>query len=329
MVAMRVVSPTGNVLYYLHGDHLGSVSLITNGAGAIVAQQLYAPYGVPRWISGTLPTDVGFTGQRADATGLMFYNARYYSPQLGRFVSADTIIPNPIHPQLFNRYSYAGNNPVLYNDPDGHCGPLCVVGLIIFLGGIVLSVRSDVAQPPGTFPEDDVSGRLGESFIFGDVVGDPITLVTGHDPIWDEDVPYFSAEWNKTAGLVVAPVASRSLVRGISKLGEAGDALRAGKKMAETTDKVKLVGHHTIPREILEKYLPKDVADAVRGKKGAPNIWDIPEEVHKKIHAGPGGGRYNERWIEEIRKLEKITPEAVVEIRDRLVKEFGLDPWRP
>ena len=88
MVAMRVISSTGNVLYFIHGDHLGSTSLVTcGGTGGcngipyqgVVAQQLYQPYGVPRWISGTLPTDVGFTGQHADATGLMFYNARYYS----------------------------------------------------------------------------------------------------------------------------------------------------------------------------------------------------------------------------------------------------------
>jgi RHS repeat-associated protein len=141
MVALRVISSTGNVLYYLHGDHLGSVSLVTSAAGVVVAQQLYTPFGVPRWISGTLPTDVGFTAQRADATGLMFYNARYYSASLGRYISSDTIIPNPANPQLFNRYSYAGNNPVLYNDPDGHCGPLCIalafgVGA---LGGVMIA----------------------------------------------------------------------------------------------------------------------------------------------------------------------------------------------
>ncbi len=67
----------------------------------------------------------------------------------------------------------------------------------------------------------------------------------------------------------------------------------------------------------------------VRGKKGAPNVWDIPEDLHKKIHSGPGGGRYNQRWIEEIKKLKEITPEAILEIRDRRVKEFDLDPWRP
>jgi hypothetical protein len=51
----------------------------------------------------------------------MFYHARYYAPQIGRFVQADTIIPNPGSSQDFNRYSYVGNSPINFNDPSGHC----------------------------------------------------------------------------------------------------------------------------------------------------------------------------------------------------------------
>ena len=68
-----------------------------------------------------MPTDIAFTGHRTDATtNLMFYQARYYSPALGRFVSADTIVPGAGNPQAFNRYSYVNNNPVKYIDPSGH-----------------------------------------------------------------------------------------------------------------------------------------------------------------------------------------------------------------
>ncbi len=43
--------------------------------------QLYSPYGASRYNTGTLPTSIGFTGQRADSvTGLDYYNARYYDP---------------------------------------------------------------------------------------------------------------------------------------------------------------------------------------------------------------------------------------------------------
>jgi hypothetical protein len=50
----------------------------------------------------------------------MFYHARYYAPTLGRFIQADTIIPNPGSSQDFNRYTYVRNNPLKYIDPTGH-----------------------------------------------------------------------------------------------------------------------------------------------------------------------------------------------------------------
>ncbi len=49
----------------------------------------------------------------------MYYGARYYDPAIGRFISADTIVPNPADPQTLNRYSYVNNNPILYTDPTG------------------------------------------------------------------------------------------------------------------------------------------------------------------------------------------------------------------
>ena len=110
----------GSVVYYLHGDHLGSTSLVTDQAGNKVAEQRYEPWGVVRWQDGIMPTDFAFTGQRAEAFGLLDYNARYYSPLLQRFISADSIVPSPGDPQSLNSYSYVRNNPVLYRDPGGH-----------------------------------------------------------------------------------------------------------------------------------------------------------------------------------------------------------------
>lgn len=51
-------------------------------------------------------------------------NARYYLPEVGRFISPDTIVPNPSNPQSYNRYSYVLNSPLNLTDPTGHreCG---------------------------------------------------------------------------------------------------------------------------------------------------------------------------------------------------------------
>ncbi|MEI2698743.1 MAG: RHS repeat-associated core domain-containing protein [Microthrixaceae bacterium] len=66
-------------------------------------------------------TDTGFTGHKQNSyIKLIYMNARWYDPQIGRFVSADTIIPNPEDTQGYNRYSYGRNNPIIWVDPSGH-----------------------------------------------------------------------------------------------------------------------------------------------------------------------------------------------------------------
>ena len=82
--------------------------------------QRYTPYGELR-TDGNLTIDRQYTGQISDeSTGLYFYNARYYDPLVGRFISPDTIIPDPGDGQDFNRYMYVRGNPIKYNDPTGH-----------------------------------------------------------------------------------------------------------------------------------------------------------------------------------------------------------------
>jgi hypothetical protein len=50
----------------------------------------------------------------------MDYNARFYLPTVGRFVSGDVIVPIPFNPQSSSRYTYVLNNPMKYIDPSGH-----------------------------------------------------------------------------------------------------------------------------------------------------------------------------------------------------------------
>jgi len=120
--SQRVAMRAGSTLYYLFSDHLGSSSVSLRATDQYTVTQRYYPWGTIRpGPDNGLPTDYTFTGQKLDAsTGLMYYVARYYDPVLGRFVSADTIVPEPGNPQALNRYSYTLNNPVNYHDPTGH-----------------------------------------------------------------------------------------------------------------------------------------------------------------------------------------------------------------
>ena len=111
----------GSTLSYLYSDHLGSASLATNATGGVTSEMRYYPYGETRWSAGTMATDRRFTGQREETgLGLYDYVARRYDPRLGRFLQADTVVPDPANPQSLNRYAYVYNSPLIYADPLGH-----------------------------------------------------------------------------------------------------------------------------------------------------------------------------------------------------------------
>ncbi|MDQ5824344.1 MAG: NBR1-Ig-like domain-containing protein [Chloroflexota bacterium] len=79
-------------IVYMHSDHLGSVSTVTNQSGAVVSSQQFDPWGKVR-SGGISVTKLNYTGQKKDDTGLLYYHARHYDPGIARFVSADSIVP--------------------------------------------------------------------------------------------------------------------------------------------------------------------------------------------------------------------------------------------
>lgn len=114
---------TNKVGYYYHQDNLTSSCVLSGSAGSQTEVNAYYPFGRTQTASPQASFKVSrqFTGQiKDDETGLYYYNFRYYDPELGRFVQADDRIPDIGNPQSYNRYSYVLNNPLRYNDPDGH-----------------------------------------------------------------------------------------------------------------------------------------------------------------------------------------------------------------
>ena len=117
----RVAVRVGGALSYLYHDQVGSTILATDALTNVVSSRGYYAFGATRRSSGVTLTDRRFTGQVEDPTGLYYYNSRYYDPQLGQFLSPDTIVPEPNNLLSYNRYLYGHGNPVKFNDPSGHC----------------------------------------------------------------------------------------------------------------------------------------------------------------------------------------------------------------
>jgi hypothetical protein len=90
--------------------------------------------------SGVPQGDYQLTGQKLDATGLMYYGARYYDHvvgrepsgwrhrQVGAFISPDTLVPDPTNLWDYNLFAYARLNPLKYSDPSGHCNVMHPMG---------------------------------------------------------------------------------------------------------------------------------------------------------------------------------------------------------
>ena len=103
------------IRFYL-ADALGSVIALTDETGTIKTQYNYSPFGVTEVIGEASDNPFQYTGRENDGdTGLYYYRARYYSPEMGRFISEDPIgLAGGI-----NMYAYVGNQPVNFRDPLG------------------------------------------------------------------------------------------------------------------------------------------------------------------------------------------------------------------
>ncbi len=108
-------------MYFFHSDYTGNISFVTDNSGAKVNQLYYKPYGEIAMQTGTDVHRHKYGSQENDgSTGLLYYKARFYDPAVGRFISADSIVPDPVKSQALNRYMYVMGSPIDFGDPSGH-----------------------------------------------------------------------------------------------------------------------------------------------------------------------------------------------------------------
>jgi RHS repeat-associated protein len=112
------ITASGQRTYY-HSDAVGTPLAITSQSGSLSWRGENLPFGTEHSSAGS-GDRFKFTGKEfEDPTGLFYFEARYYDPVIGRFISVDPMRGNPSSPVSLNRYVYGLNNPLRYIDPDG------------------------------------------------------------------------------------------------------------------------------------------------------------------------------------------------------------------
>lgn len=153
---------------YYHFDQSGSTIALTDSSGAVTDRVEYSPFGTVTHRTGTTDTPYLYAGQfgiQAESNGLFYMRARYYSPELKRFINSD--------PARFdggmNWYAYANNSPLMYVDANGE-HPILVLALI---GGIS-NVATGAALAAVTGQEyglGDAAMDFGIGAVFGGASG--------------------------------------------------------------------------------------------------------------------------------------------------------------
>ncbi len=144
---MRLVDGATNPTCWLLNDHLGSTAITADANGTKTAELRFKAWGESRFTYGSTPTTYRYTGQREQSQlSIYFYGARWYDPALSRFLSPDSIVPLQSQGvQAWDRYAYVNNNPLTYNDPDGHFVNVAagaIIGATIGVGLYALNIMS-------------------------------------------------------------------------------------------------------------------------------------------------------------------------------------------
>ena len=125
---------------FIHADHEGSNTLITDLNGNVLENTFYSLYG--EIISGGTASRFDYEGKEFDSlTDRLDFGFRQIDPKVPVWDKPDTLIQNVYDPQSLNRYSFERNNPYGKVDPSGHLGEPTIVGIgSTVLGSLIVGV---------------------------------------------------------------------------------------------------------------------------------------------------------------------------------------------
>jgi RHS repeat-associated protein len=201
---------------YNQGNEVGHV--IYDAFGQIVENT------IPLTLTGRL-----FTGQTFDAsTGLYYYNARYYDPQVGQFTQPDSIVADPLNPAAWNRFSYVHNAPTNYIDPSGHC-PLCFVAIGASLAAMGGAIHYTATHPGASFDRGEYLSTVWRWTKWGGVGGAAFAVI-------GPNVGLFALEESAMAGVTASQLLNAGFTTGAASVIVTGLAQGGYKELTQVED---------------------------------------------------------------------------------------------
>jgi RHS repeat-associated protein len=171
----------GGAIYYFHNGHDGAPRRLSDASGHFVWTATYSAFGELARSEGDVYQPLRFAGHFADAeTGLYYNQARYYAPDLGRYISRDPLefVSGP------NAYLYCNNDPIGGRDPTGLLGgfwkaviaaTIVTVGIIAIVAAAPVVLAAAGAVAAGTAiaagTASTVAVGIGGAFLVGAGVG--------------------------------------------------------------------------------------------------------------------------------------------------------------
>ena len=170
---MLVKNGTTETYYYYIYNLQGDVIGILDSDGNIVVSYSYNAWGEIESVTGTLADTIGqknplrYRGYYYDGeTGFYYLTSRYYDPEVGRFINADSAIGQMGSVQGLNMFAYAFNNPVMYSDPAGNWPKLSTIFKAVAVTALVVAaVAVCIAAAPVVAGVAVASGTAAAAYV--------------------------------------------------------------------------------------------------------------------------------------------------------------------
>jgi RHS repeat-associated protein len=228
----KVAQEMNGVKHFIHADHLGSSTVITDQDQNVVENTTYSPFG--EILTGGNEVRFGYEGKEHDSiVGDTDFHFRKYKSEWGLFTQPDSLLPNVYDPQQLNRYSFERNNPYKYVDKTGRYSEEVVDdGLntmsfgtaLIGVGLIVALVASGGTLGPAIIAAGTVTTITGTGQV---AVG--ISIPEEQGERMGEDInDAFGTAGNNYQGLPIG-----AAEKGITELGDQAERRKARQNLKE------------------------------------------------------------------------------------------------